>query len=56
VSVRLGPLPTNRRVVSAKANGQTVAFREEASGDSRWAWIEAPGGPESKLELLIGGH
>ena len=53
VSVRLGPLPPDRQIVSAKLNGQPVARHEEQSGDSRWAWIETAGGAEAKIELAF---
>ena len=53
VSIRLGPLPADRQIASARLNGQTAACREEQSGDSRWAWIETGGGTEAKIELVL---
>jgi hypothetical protein len=49
ISVRLGPLPGEKRIASVTLNGRSTSFREEHSGDSRWAWAEIPGGTESKI-------
>jgi hypothetical protein len=51
VSIRLGPLPVGKQIQSVKLNGQPATCREEPSGDSRWAWIEAPDGKEATVEL-----
>jgi hypothetical protein len=53
VSIRLGPLPVGKKVESAKLNGQPATFREESSGDSRWAWVEVAGGAEATVELRL---
>ena len=54
VSVRLGPLPAGKEVASAKLNGAAITFRNEPSGDSRWVWVEVPGGKDASIVLAYG--
>jgi hypothetical protein len=53
VSVRLGPLPAERRVASVLLMGQPVAGRAERSGDSDWVWVEIPGGAAANVEITL---
>jgi hypothetical protein len=53
ISVRLGPLPANKKVADAKVNNKSVSYREEASGDSRWVWVEIPNGAKAKVEISL---
>jgi hypothetical protein len=51
--IRFGPLPPDRRVESASVVGRQVPFSVQASGDSRWAWVDVDGGREGRAELRL---
>jgi hypothetical protein len=55
LSLRLGPLPADRQVLSVEHNGAPVLFEPLQSGDSRWVWVHDLNGAEGTLSVNLDG-
>lgn len=51
ISLRLGPIPSGKKVQSATFNGQKAEFENSHSGDSDWMWVKALGGQQGTVEI-----
>ena len=52
MSLRLGPIPEGKEVLTVMVNGKKHAFKNVQSGDSRWVWINNLSGQKGKAEIL----
>lgn len=53
LSLRLGPIPTGRKVIAAVVNGRPISFENLHSGDSDWIWIRDLSGAGIQVKIQI---
>ena len=52
MSLRLGPIPEDKKVTHASLNGKDIDFENLRSGDSRWIWIHNLKRQEGTVEIF----
>jgi len=52
MSLRLGPIPADKKVVSVWVNGKSQAFAPLSSGDSKWVWVNSLSGIKGEVKLI----
>lgn len=52
-SIRLGPLPVDKKVKQVTNNSKKIKYQTVSSGDSRWVWVTNMNGKQSDIKILL---